>query len=278
MSTSRASAASALLAAKDRRPATSARSPSPTKIAIAACMLIRFLRLAIVRIFRDAGLVSGRKCCVDGGKGLLALDICHLAYAQHAAQLLRRYLERARAGGGAGRRLRIGRRHRRVEGDVAFDLLQHLMDMAVKHGYGTEPLQAIERLGAVSRAPAPGRIDGPERDMREHDDGRAGRDSANVVLDPGELVLTQAGEAAGLEIDDIDERVEVNAAGIEAVPAIALRPLAVTLQEPLPAVDPVVLAGNIMDVFVGCLDDLAGLIELIRLGQMRDVARVNQEG
>src|SRR5512135_476124 len=98
--------------------------------------------------------------------------------------------------------------------------------MAVEHGDRAEALQAVERFAAVARSPAPLRIDRPERDMGEDDDGRAGGEPAHVVLEPGELVRTEAGEAAGLEIHDVDQRDEVDALAVEAVPAIALRPLA----------------------------------------------------
>ena len=58
----------------------------------------------------------------------------------------------------------------------------------------------------------------------------------------------------------------MDAAGIEAIPAITLRSLAVALFEALPAIDPVMLAGNIVDLLVGPLDDLGGRVELLGLG------------
>ena len=60
-----------------------------------------------------------------------------------------------------GSRLREGRRAGRVEGDVALDFLQRLVDVAVEHGHGAEASQQAERLGSVFRAPAPLRIDAP---------------------------------------------------------------------------------------------------------------------
>ena len=45
-----------------------------------------------------------------------------------------------------GRRLREGGRARGMEGDVAFNLLHHLVDVAVEHGHRAETLQVAERL------------------------------------------------------------------------------------------------------------------------------------
>src|SRR4051794_21016708 len=142
-----------------------------------------------------------------------------------------------------------------MEGDVAFDLLQHLVDMAVKDRHGAEPLQAIERLRAVLRCPAPLRIDGPKRDVREDDDRRAGGEAADVILEPGDLFLAEAGQTARLEIDDIDQPDEMNALAVEAIPAGALRALSVTLHVRMAIIQPVVLAWNVMDLAMGPFDD-----------------------
>ena len=114
-------------------------------------------------------------------------------------------------GRGAGRRLRERRRARGVEGDVALDLLHDLVDVAVEHGHRAEPLQVGERLRAVVRAPAPLRIDGPQRDVGEHHDRRARREPRHVVLEPLELLGAEVAEPAGLEVDDVDEADEVHA-------------------------------------------------------------------
>src|SRR5689334_3381536 len=122
--------------------------------------------------------------------------------------------------------------------------------MPVQHGDRAEALQTVERFAAVARAPAPLRIDRPERDMGEDDDGRARGEPAHVVLEPGELVRTEAGEAAGLEVDDVDEGDEVDALAVEAVPAIAPRPLTMVGLVGSPAIQPVMLAGNVVDLAV----------------------------
>jgi len=93
-----------------------------------------------------------------------------------------------------------------MKGDVAFDLLHHLVDVAVEHRHRAELLEVGQRLGAVVGAPAPVRINGPQRDMGEQDDRRGGRTAFDVGFQPFELVGAEITEAAGLEIDDIDQR------------------------------------------------------------------------
>jgi hypothetical protein len=53
-----------------------------------------------------------------------------------------------------------------VEGNVALDLLQDLMNVAVQDCDRAEAFEVAERLRAILRAPAPLCVDGPERDMR----------------------------------------------------------------------------------------------------------------
>ena len=115
-----------------------------------------------------------------------------------------------------GRRLRKRRRARGVEGDVAFDLLHHLVDVAVEHGHRAEALEIRQRLGAIVGAPAPIRIDRPQRDVGEDDDRSRRRTALQVVFEPFELIGAEIAEAAGLEIDDVDEADEVHAVGVEA--------------------------------------------------------------
>ena len=91
-----------------------------------------------------------------------------------------------------------------------------------------------------------------------------------VVREPGELLVADIAEPAGLEIDDVDEPDEMHAVGIEAVPAGALRaaPVAFAVELDL-LVDDVVLARHVMHVEAGLRDDAVGIVELGRLRQMR---------
>ena len=109
-----------------------------------------------------------------------------------------------------------------VEGDVAFHLLHDLVDMAVQHRDRAEALQEASAWAAVVGAPAPVRIDRPQRDVGEDNDRRRGASGLSDRLQPGELVGAEIAHAAGLEVDDIDQGDEMHAVGVEGVPAGAL--------------------------------------------------------
>src|SRR5262249_48117647 len=120
---------------------------------------------------------------------------------------------------GSGSRLRKGGRHRGVESDVAFDLLQDLMNVTVQYGYRGEALQESKRAFAVARSPAPLRIDGPERDVSENDDRRFGAKSFHIRFEPIELFIAELAQTAGLELENVDQSNEMDAVLVEAVPA-----------------------------------------------------------
>ena len=61
--------------------------------------------------------------CLDERQGVLALDIVDVPNPQHVVQLLRGHFQWPGGGGCTGGWLWEGRRHRRVKGDMAFDLL-----------------------------------------------------------------------------------------------------------------------------------------------------------
>ena len=61
--------------------------------------------------------------------------------------------------------------------------------------------------------------------MREDDDRLRGRTSFYVIFQPFELFVAKIAEAAGLQIDHIDEADKVHAVGIEAVPAACPVPM-----------------------------------------------------
>src|SRR5216684_3445134 len=113
--------------------------------------------------------------------------------------------------------------------------------------------------------------------MGEDNDGRAGGKTADVILEPGELVGAQGGEASGLEADHVDQRDKMDALAIEAVPAVALCARAMALQIGLAVVEPVMLAGYVVNIAADVLDDLLGRVELSRLREMGDVAGMDDE-
>src|SRR6476619_65629 len=100
------------------------------------------------------------------------------------------------------------------------------MDVSVEDRHRAKPLQVGESLLAVVCAPAPFRIDGPQRDVREDHDGRARRQRLHVLLQPPELLPAKRPEAAGLQVLDVDEADEVGTVTIEALPATSDRALA----------------------------------------------------
>src|SRR5580704_10484021 len=142
--------------------------------------------------------------------------------AEHAAQLVVGDLERPRRLRRSWRRLRKCGRARGVEGDVAFNLLHHLVDVAVEHGHRAEALEIFERAGAIVGAPAPLRVDGPQRDVGEQDDWGRGGAVLDVGFEPFELLAAEIAEPAGSQIHHVDKSDKVRAAGVEAVPAGAL--------------------------------------------------------
>ncbi len=147
----------------------------------------RLLRHRAVLSHREIadGLAGDRR--VDRRKHASSLDVRDVANAKEAAEARGLDGHRPRRGSGAGCLLRKCGRERGVERHVPLHLLHDLVDATVEHGHAAEPLEQGQRLFAVVGAPAPLGIDAPERDVREHDDGRARRQVADVALEPLEL-------------------------------------------------------------------------------------------
>src|SRR5580658_10085260 len=113
---------------------------------------------------------------------MIMFDIVHARQPQHTAQFLRRHLHRPWRRRTARRRLWESCAASRMKSNIAFYFLDRLMDMAVQYRDGPKTFQEPQRLLAVLRPPTPLRIDRPQRDMREHDDRRAGRKPLQVIL------------------------------------------------------------------------------------------------
>src|SRR5262245_56119849 len=101
---------------------------------------------------------------------------------------------------------------------MSFDLLHHLMNVAVEYRHRTKSPQVRQRALAVVGAPAPLGIHGPERNVCEHDDGRAAREPLDVILEPFELFVAERAKAAGFEIHNVDQSDEVHSVLIETLP------------------------------------------------------------
>ena len=93
------------------------------------------------------------------------------------------------------------------------------------------------------------------------------------------MVVAEAPHAAGLQVGNIVQRHEVHAVTVEAVPAGPLGPAAEALQVGLAValIEHVVLAGDIEHRQTRLVDDLLGVVEFVRLGELADVARVHDE-
>ena len=114
--------------------------------------------------------------------------------------------------------------------------------------------------------------------MREHHDGGAGRQAGHVFLQPFQLRFAQRPQAGALQVDHIHQPDEVHAMCVEAVPAVAFGALAVAVEVALAVfLQYVVLPGNGVDLQSGRFQKLRTVIEFLGLGQMRDVAGVNDE-
>ncbi len=113
--------------------------------------------------------------------------------------------------------------------------------------------------------------------MREHDNGRAGGVSLQVLLQPVELLLSDP--AQSFELDHVIQTHKVNPFVIETVPARSRSALAEPFQVLAAVVSrDIVLARHIEHLpLAQPLQELVQRIELARLRQMREVARVNQK-
>src|SRR5271166_5341712 len=116
--------------------------------------------------------------------------------------------------------------------------------------------------------------------MREHDNRGRGALVRKVAGEPGDLLGPEIAHAAGLEVNHIDEADEMDAALIERIPPRALGVFAVAIEIglALPLVDDVMFAWDVINVELGLTYGLIGIVELLRLRQMRDVAGVDHEG
>src|SRR6476660_8507438 len=86
---------------------------------------------------------------IDDGERRLCRHQVDVGDPEVLFQLTGRYHHRPRALRRAGRRLRERGGARGVERDVAFHLLQHLVDVAVQYRHRAELLQIRQRLSAV---------------------------------------------------------------------------------------------------------------------------------
>src|ERR1700683_459929 len=137
-----------------------------------------------------------------------------------------------------------------------------------------------ECLLAIVSAPSPLRINSPQGNVRENDDGCAALQMGHIFFEPGELLGAEGSEAASFEVHDIYKTDEVGAFRIEAVPAIAdgISPEAFTKHFAV-VVQNVMLAGNVEDsIGFEALERFRERVELLRLGEVGQIAGGEDEG
>src|SRR5215467_6143349 len=113
---------------------------------------------------------------------MLALYVIDIGDSESTAQLLGRDLHRSWSLGFSGCRLHECRRKCGVEGYIAFDLLQGLVNVAIQNRDRAEPLQIGEGLSAIFGSPSPLRVNRPKRNVRKDDDRGAGFQLRDVVF------------------------------------------------------------------------------------------------
>src|SRR5512144_2667637 len=113
--------------------------------------------------------------------------------------------------------------------------------------------------------------------MSEDDDRRARRKVGHIPL---ELLVAKEAQSFRLKIHDVDETDNMDTTMVEAVPAVSLFAVAVVSEVTSRAVvEHVVLAGDVVDTLdLDVLEKLGGGVELLGLGQVGNVAGVNDEG
>src|SRR5215472_11004323 len=195
---------SASVAGADRAANVAAATRSTTPNAVAT----RIPALIVCMIEIPA---SPLQRLVDDCKPLLSAFEDDVGDAENRAQLVVGDFHRSRRGCRARRWLREGGRHGGVKGDVALDLLHDLVDVTVEYRHRAEALEIVESARRVFGAPAPGWIDRPQRNVREDDDRSRCPPALEVVLQPFELLVAEIAQAAGLEIDNVDEADEMHA-------------------------------------------------------------------
>src|SRR5580765_8374579 len=149
---------------------------------------------------------------------MLAADVIHIRYAQEASQLFRGHFHRS------GRRcfarlwLRESSGTCGVKCDVTLDLLHGLMNVSVENGHGAKLFQVPKGLRAVLGSPSPFRINRPQRDMRENDDGRAGLEMLHVFFEPLELLVSKRSQSSRFQIHYVHQTNEVHALLFKDIP------------------------------------------------------------
>src|SRR3979490_2157451 len=135
---------------------SSARTGAPLKhTAIAAAMAVRPRPRGVNDVMLIPSALQRR---VDDGEALIAGLEVDTGDAEQRAKLVVGDLHRPGRGGRSRCGLWERGRARGVEGDIAFDLLHHLVDVAIQHGHRAKAFEVIQRAGAILGPPTPARV------------------------------------------------------------------------------------------------------------------------
>src|SRR3954470_16868958 len=150
-----------------------------------------------------------REVFIDDGERMASFAVAHIGDAEHAPQDAGIEFHWPGFWRAARRRLRESSRHRSVEDRVAFRLFHHLVDVPVQDGDRAESFQETERTCPIFRAPTPLRINLPQGHVRKYYHRRAVSDRLQVIVHPGDLLLTEAAESAFADLQDVVQADEV---------------------------------------------------------------------
>src|SRR5439155_26343627 len=155
------------------------------------------------------------------------------------------------------------------------------LNVPVEHSHGPKALQISQRALAIACGPAPLRIDRPEWNVRKDNNRRGRSEIFHVSFKPLELIVSELTQAAGLEIQDIDQYNKMDTVFVKAVPAraFAFDALQITFTVKLSSiVKHIVLPGNIENVLgSAALEHFIESVELFGLRQLCNISRVNKE-
>ena len=164
-----------------------------------------------------------------------------------------------------------------MEGDVALDLLHHLVNVPVEHGDRAEAFEDRESLRAIFGAPAPFGVNGPQRNVREDDNRRAVGDVGDVLAEPFQLLRADLAEP--FQLGAVVETDEMHALVVKALPGLAAGGFAETLEIQFAVVaGDIVFAGDIEHfLLTKAFEDLVQGVEFSDLGKVGEVAGVENQ-
>ena len=158
-----------------------------------------------------------------------------------------------------------------MEGDVALNLLHHLVNVPIEHGDRAEALEDCESLCTILGPPAPFGVNGPERNVREDDDRCASAKVGNVLGEP--FQLRSADHTEAFQLDAVIETDEMHALVVKALPGFAGGRFAEALEKQFAVIaSDIVFAWDIEHFLLAKTPE--DLVQGIKLGGSRKMGEV----